>query len=144
MISALNTTREILRIALMKARILYLRLAWGHDLHSTARISFSAYLDRTNPKGISIGPHSIITRGATVLSHDYTRSVRTKTQIGANCLIGVNAIIMPGIVIGDEVVVGAGAVVTRDVPSNNLVIGNPAQVVGQIRTSAYGRIVERL
>lgn len=144
MTKALNATREVLRTALMGARILYLRQVWGHDLHTTARISFSAYLDRTNPRGISIGAYSIITRGATVLSHDFTRSISAKTQIGQNCLIGVNAIIMPGVRVGNEVVVGAGAVVTRDVPNNSLVVGNPAHIVGQIRTSAYGRIIERV
>lgn len=140
----ITSIRGVLRITLMKLRILYLRMVWGHELHPTALISFSAYLDRTNPKSIYIGAYTIITRGAVVLSHDYTRSVSARTQIGRNCLIGVNAIIMPGIAIGDEVVVGAGAVVTRDVPSNSLVVGNPAQVVGQIRTSAYGRIVEQI
>lgn len=136
--------RGVVRTMFVRARIIYLRRVWGHELHPTAKISFSAYLDRTNPKGVCIGAYTIITRGATVLSHDYTRSISTKTQIGTNCLIGVNAIIMPGVRIGDEVVVGAGAVVTRDVPSNSLVVGNPAQVVGQINTSAYGRIVERV
>jgi maltose O-acetyltransferase len=39
---------------------------------------------------------------------------------------------MPGITMGDEVEVGAGAMVTRDVPSNSLVVGNPTQVVAHI------------
>lgn len=135
--------RGFARTMFMLVRVGYLRAFWGHQLHPTVRISFSAYLDRTNPRDVSIGAYTIVTRGAVVLSHDYTRSVSARTTVGRNCLIGVNAIIMPGIAIGDEVVVGAGAVVTRDVPSNSLVLGNPAQVVGQIRTSAYGRIIER-
>ena len=92
----ITSIRGVLRITLMKLRILYLRMVWGHELHPTALISFSAYLDRTNPKSIYIGAYTIITRGAVVLSHDYTRSVSARTQIGRNCLIGVNAIIMPG------------------------------------------------
>ena len=138
------SVRELMRSVLMRLRILYLRSVWRHQLDPTALISYSAYLDRTNPKSIWIGSYTIVARGAVVLSHDYTRSVSARTQVGKNCLIGVNAIIMPGIAIGDEVVVGAGAVVTRDVPSNSLVVGNPAQVVGQIRTGAYGRIVEKV
>jgi acetyltransferase-like isoleucine patch superfamily enzyme len=110
--------RGFVRTMFMRVRIVYLKGFWGHELHPTVRISFSAYLDRTNPKGVCIGAYTIVTRGAVVLSHDYARSVSTRTNVGSNCLIGVNAILMPGVTIGDEVVVGAGAVVTRDVPSN--------------------------
>ena len=42
--------------------------------------------------------------------------------------IGLNATILPGIVIGEDALVGAGAVVTRDVPTAKIVIGNPAKV----------------
>ena len=136
--------RGFVRTTFMRVRITYLRGFWGYELHPTALVSFSAYLDRTNPKGVCIGAYTVITRGAIVLSHDYTRSLSARTNVGRNCLIGVNSIIMPGVTVGDEVVVGAGAVVTRDVPSNSLVVGNPAQVVGQIRTSAYGRIIEKM
>jgi acetyltransferase-like isoleucine patch superfamily enzyme len=41
--------------------------------------------------------------------------------------IGAGAIIMPGIKIGRRALVGAGAVVTRDVPANTVVVGNPAK-----------------
>ncbi|MDZ7634100.1 MAG: hypothetical protein U5L72_06535 [Bacteroidales bacterium] len=37
--------------------------------------------------------------------------------------------IMPGVHVGDEVIVGAGAVVTKDVPSNVIVAGNPARII---------------
>lgn len=48
---------------------------------------------------------------------------------------------MPGVTIGDEVVVGSGAVVTKDVPSNCIVAGNPAKVIRQgIHTRKYGMI----
>ena len=143
MSSMIVAVRNTIRTALMRLRILYLRFFWGHELHPTSHISFSAYLDRVNPKGIVVGPHTIITRGVVMLSHDYTRSISSQTKVGGKCLIGVNAIICPGVTIGDEVVVGAGAVVTRDVPSNCLVVGNPAKVVGHIRTDVYGRIIHR-
>jgi acetyltransferase-like isoleucine patch superfamily enzyme len=41
----------------------------------------------------------------------------------------VGATILPGVRIGDEVIVGAGSVVTRDVPSNVIVAGNPARII---------------
>lgn len=43
--------------------------------------------------------------------------------------IGANATILPGIVIGEGAMVGAGAVVTKDVPANTTVVGNPARIL---------------
>ena len=53
-------------------------------------------------------------------------------HIGKNCWIGAGAIILPGVTIGDQVVVGAGSVVTKDLPSNVVAVGNPCQVVREI------------
>lgn len=50
-------------------------------------------------------------------------------EIGDNCFIGVGAAILPNVRIGPNAVVGANAVVTRDVPPNTVVAGNPAEVV---------------
>lgn len=49
--------------------------------------------------------------------------------IGDGTWVGARAIVLPGVSIGRRVVVGAGAVVTRDVPDEVLVAGNPARVV---------------
>ncbi len=47
--------------------------------------------------------------------------------IGRDCWIGGGAIIQPGVTIGDRCIVGAGAVVTKDVPDDTIVVGNPAR-----------------
>lgn len=133
--------RNFFRKYLIRVRTLYLIRIWGHKLHPTSIVSFFAYLDRTSPKLIEIGAYTIITRGATVLSHDYSRSKSTKVTIGSNCLIGVNAIVLPGVSIGDEVVIGSGSVVTKDIETNCIAVGNPATVVRKIRTGPYGRII---
>lgn len=50
--------------------------------------------------------------------------------VGKRCWIGMNSVILPGVVLGDDTVVGAGAVVTRSFPEGNQVIaGNPARVL---------------
>jgi acetyltransferase-like isoleucine patch superfamily enzyme len=49
--------------------------------------------------------------------------------IGNGTWVGARAIVLPGVTIGSRVMVGAGAVVTRDVPDDVLVAGNPARVV---------------
>lgn len=52
--------------------------------------------------------------------------------IGNNVWIGGRAVINPGVTIGDNVVIASGAVVTKDVPSNVVVGGNPAKIIKNI------------
>lgn len=52
--------------------------------------------------------------------------------IGNNVWIGGGATILPGVTVGDNAVIGAGSVVTRDVPGNTVVAGNPAKVIRQV------------
>lgn len=53
-------------------------------------------------------------------------------KIGDDCWIGGKVIILPGVTIGNNVVVGAGSVVTKDVPDNIVVAGNPAKKIKDI------------
>jgi acetyltransferase-like isoleucine patch superfamily enzyme len=53
--------------------------------------------------------------------------------IGDDVWIGQGAVILKGVTIGERAVVGAHAVVTRDVPADSVVAGNPAQVVRELR-----------
>lgn len=54
---------------------------------------------------------------------------KLRPVIGNNVYIGVGAIIIGKITIGDNVIIGAGSVVVKDVPSNAIVVGNPAKVI---------------
>lgn len=56
-------------------------------------------------------------------------------SIGDRCWLGGGVIVLPGITIGDGSVVGAGSVVTRDVPPDCVVAGNPARVIRRINQS---------
>ena len=53
----------------------------------------------------------------------------SKFEIGDNCYFGVGSIVMGPVKIGNNVTIGAGAVVTKDVPDNCVVAGNPAVVI---------------
>ena len=55
-------------------------------------------------------------------------------RIGNNVHIGENVIILPNTNIGDNVIIGAGAVVTKDIPSNSVAVGNPARIIKTIKT----------
>ena len=52
--------------------------------------------------------------------------------IGNNVWIGGSSTILPGVTVGDNVVIGAGSVVTRDVPSDVVVGGNPARIIKRL------------
>lgn len=108
----------------------FLKSFYGMNVDRTCVISYKAKLDKSiNPKGIFIGPHTWVLAEALILSHDHSRSLKLDTVIGGNCIIGVRAIILPGVKLGDHVVVGAGTIVTKNIPSNSVVVGNPGKVI---------------
>lgn len=136
-----NLFRTVRRLALAP-RHWYLKNVWGYQIDPSAFVSLGATLDRSNPRGIWIGAHSIVTHGATVLAHDYVRGLRCDTRIGENCFIGVGAIVLPGVRIGDGSIVGAGAVVIGDVAAGSLVAGNPARLIRKVSVGHYGRLLD--
>jgi UDP-2-acetamido-3-amino-2,3-dideoxy-glucuronate N-acetyltransferase len=59
-----------------------------------------------------------------------------KTLVQRGASIGANASILPGLTIGSEAMIGAGAVVTRDVPAQAIVVGNPGFIKGYVTAGA--------
>jgi heat-inducible transcriptional repressor len=53
-------------------------------------------------------------------------------SIGSNVWIGAAAIVLPGVSVGDDSIVGAGSIVTRDIPSGVVAVGNPCRVVREL------------
>lgn len=53
-------------------------------------------------------------------------------KVGSNVWIGGNVCVMPGVTIGDNVVIGGGSVVTKDIPSGTVAVGNPCKVIREI------------
>ncbi len=115
----------------------HLYRARGYDIHITAELERGLNLSRYNPRGVHVGKHTILASEVKILAHrivpdpknDRYGGEKCDTYIGDWCVIGIGATIRAGVRIGNEVVVGAGAVVTRDVPSNVIVAGNPARIV---------------
>ena len=137
-----SNMRNIVHVVITFIKLFFLRKVYRMNISPTARISFGAKLDKTNPKDVYIGERSYVASGAIILTHDYSRSQYKKTHIGKECFIGVNAIILPGVTIGNQVIVGAGSVVTKDIQSNCIVAGNPAKIIKEnIKTTKYGKIV---
>ena len=85
---------------------------------------------------VFIGPNATFTNDIFPRSKQYPEAFgQTVVRTGAS--IGANATILPGISIGARAMVGAGAVVTRSVPPNAVVVGNPAKIVGYIDTAEH-------
>ena len=81
--------------------------------------------------------------GATILTHDMCRSLKCDTYIGDNCFIGGGSFILPGVSIGNNVIVGMGSVITKDVPDNCIVVGNPARIIREnIKVGKYGVLIK--
>lgn len=137
---SLNRLRRI-RESVVWVRRTWLRKVWGLDIHPTVQLSLSSKFDVTHPQGIHVGAYSYIAFEARLLSHDMTRRLRAHTRIGQNCFIGGRSLILPGVTIGDSCIVGAGSVVTKDVPPNCIVAGNPAKVIYRnVHLIHYGRL----
>jgi acetyltransferase-like isoleucine patch superfamily enzyme len=82
---------------------------------------------------VFIGPNATFTNDKFPRSKAYVRPDQIpRTRIKAGASIGANATLLPGVTVGERAVVGAGAVVTRDVPPDTIVVGNPARIVGYV------------
>ncbi|MBZ9662168.1 WxcM-like domain-containing protein [Mesorhizobium sp. ESP-6-4] len=78
---------------------------------------------------VFVGPNATFTNDRFPRSKHYPEQfLQTIVEDGAS--IGANATILPGITIGRQAMIGAGAVVTKNVPANAVVVGNPAVIVG--------------
>jgi UDP-2-acetamido-3-amino-2,3-dideoxy-glucuronate N-acetyltransferase len=75
---------------------------------------------------VFIGPNATFTNDRFPRSQNHLAEYpRTTIRMGAS--IGANATILPGITIGSGAMIAAGAVVTKDIPDNQLWMGNPAR-----------------
>ena len=62
-------------------------------------------------------------------------------QVGNSVWFGAGVTVLPGVTIGDNVVIGAGSIVTKDIPSHVIAVGNPARVIRSLENSGLYRIV---
>lgn len=91
----------------------------------------------SEPWMIRFGDNVYVTAGCTFVTHDGGTLILRKDDpslewsapinVGDNVYFGIQTTVLPGVTIGDRVVVGACSVVTKDVPDNSVVVGNPAR-----------------
>lgn len=90
---------------------------------------------------ITIGSHCLISQHITIVctNHQFSANTQIDQQswsvennfviIGNDVWIGANSVVLPGVTIEDGAVIAAGSVVTKSVPHNAIVVGNPARVI---------------
>jgi UDP-2-acetamido-3-amino-2,3-dideoxy-glucuronate N-acetyltransferase len=88
---------------------------------------------------VFIGPNASFSNDKLPRSRQHQQRV-LQTHVESGASIGAGAVVLPGIRIGRNAMVGAGAVVTRSVPPNAIVVGNPARIVGYV--DAAPQVVE--
>jgi UDP-perosamine 4-acetyltransferase len=119
---------------------------WWTAIHPTSAIAPTVHIEPgavvfagaiINPLA-KIGLHAVINTGAVVEHHctigDFAvvsphSTLCGDVHVGRGAFIGAGAVVITGVRIGENSVVGAGAVVIRDVPSNAVVVGNPAAAI---------------
>lgn len=104
------------------------------ELHLYGKVDWS-----TEPWIITLGKNVFITDGVKFITHDggvliYRRiipdlEITKPIVLGNNVFVGNNAIFLPGVTVGDNVIIGAGAVVSKNIPSNSVAVGVPARVI---------------
>ncbi len=80
------------------------------------------------PRVITMNDKRIVHRRATLTFDRRAPRIRRAARVGGG------SVLLPGVTIGENAFVGAGSVVTKDVPDGAIVAGNPARVVGEVRS----------
>ena len=94
----------------------------------------------TDLGGITLEDHVLIGPRANLLTVNHPQDPKQRRSlivkpitIKRNAWIGAAATILPGVTVGENAIVGANALVTKDVPANTVVGGNPAKVIKEIK-----------
>jgi len=110
----------------------------GRHVHFGKGVYANFNLTLVDDTHIYVGDHTMFGPNVTVATagHPIDPALRRKgyqynapVRIGENCWLGAGVIVLPGVTIGDNVVIGAGSVVTKDIPSNVVAVGNPCRVL---------------
>ncbi len=117
------------------------RCDYGANIRVGDRVYFNVNCVVLDPAEVVIGSDVLFGPGVQIYTASHPvdfrirrtwRELARPIAIGSDVWVGGGAILCPGVRIGDRSVIGAGSVVTRDVPSGVLAVGNPCRVVREL------------
>jgi maltose O-acetyltransferase len=115
--------------------------AYGRNIHIGDQVFLNVLCTILDCNEVHIGHHVMVGPAVQIYTAAHLLQAEARIQgwevakaivIEDNVWLGGGAILLPGVRIGRNAVVGAGAVVTRSVPANTVVVGNPAGVIREI------------
>lgn len=108
---------------------------FGNGVYANFNLTMVDDCDIFVGNNVMFGPNVTVSAGTHPI-HPELRSKQAQynipIHIGNNVWIGANSVILPGVNIGDNSVIGAGSIVTKDIPSNVVAVGNPCRVLREI------------
>ncbi len=113
----------------------------GKHVHFGKNVYANFNLTCVDDTHIYVGDYTMIGPNVTVATagHPILPELREKAyqynmpvHIGRNCWLGAGVVVLPGVTIGDNTVIGAGSIVTKDIPSGVVAVGNPCRVLREI------------
>jgi maltose O-acetyltransferase len=115
--------------------------AYGQNIYIGDHVFLNVLCTILDCNEVHIGHHVMIGPGVQIYTAAHFLQAEARNQgweiakaivIEDNVWLGGGAILLPGVTIGRNAVVGAGAVVSRSVPPNTVVVGNPARAIREI------------
>lgn len=111
-------------------------------------VASGSWFDGTDYSLITLGDGCLVSNEVRILTHDWSPNTLLSglgaqlkspagrvlpVRVGAGTFVGMGAILMPGASIGEHCLVGAGSVVRGEIPDHSVVVGNPGEVIGDVR-----------
>jgi UDP-2-acetamido-3-amino-2,3-dideoxy-glucuronate N-acetyltransferase len=128
-----------------RARIgAFVEIQKGAKIGSDCKISSHTFICEgvTIEEGVFVGHHVVFIndlypRATNAAGHLQTESDWTvqRTLVKRGASIGSGSVILCNVTIGENAIVGAGSIVTKDVPANAIVVGNPARIIRYVPTA---------
>ena len=110
----------------------------GHHVHFGKGVYANFNLTLVDDTHIYVGDYTLIGPNVVIATGGHPIDPALREQgyqynapvvIGRNCWIGAGTVLVPGVTVSDNTVIGAGSVVTKDIPSGVVAVGNPCRVL---------------
>ena len=124
---------NLLILLLVNSRVNYLSRKYSLELTTNFGKNMKIYHNNVVCNKASTIGNNVKFHGNNCLGGKNSKQNFDSPTIGNNVDIGFGAIIIGKINVGDNVIIGAGSIVTKSIPDNSIVAGNPAKIIGKVQ-----------